>query len=332
MTKEKRFMLKESYEDKISELFKEDIVSIIAREQEAFDRQITPYGEVFVLFGAGGLGKRTLVGLRQLGIEPLAFTDNNPQLWGTTIDSLLVLPPNEAVLKYGQSAVFIVTVWNDTIGHPVAAIETQLNEYGYAKVVSCGYLYWKYDQTFLPYFGLDLPHKTREQLEQILKASSLWADDASRKEFLAQLNWRLTLDFAGLPTPESDMPYFPDDLVNASPEEVFIDCGAFIGDTIQSFLGHRKSHFRRLIAIEPDPINLIKLKDYVSNLPDDIKNRITVLPVATGNNTGKVRFNVTGTMQANVADSGNFEVDCFPLDELLQRDDIPTYIKIFSFR
>ena len=39
--------------------------------------------ESIVLFGVGPLGRRTAIGLRTQGIEPLAFVDNNSKLWQT---------------------------------------------------------------------------------------------------------------------------------------------------------------------------------------------------------------------------------------------------------
>ena len=52
--------------------------SVRARERRSFDDLASPLGERIVLFGAGPLGKSVLAGLRQAGVEPLAFADNSP--------------------------------------------------------------------------------------------------------------------------------------------------------------------------------------------------------------------------------------------------------------
>jgi hypothetical protein len=49
-----------------------------------------------VLFGAGRLGLITLKGLRQLGIEPVAWADNNPRLHGSVVEGLPVYSATEA--------------------------------------------------------------------------------------------------------------------------------------------------------------------------------------------------------------------------------------------
>lgn len=53
-----------SYIDEIDNLLNEDISSIKDREMRSFNQQATPHEDALVLFGAGVLGRKTLVGLR----------------------------------------------------------------------------------------------------------------------------------------------------------------------------------------------------------------------------------------------------------------------------
>ena len=52
------------------------------REHSYFDRYAEPFDKAVVLYGAGGLGRRTLSGLRKHGVEPVAFADGNPKVSG----------------------------------------------------------------------------------------------------------------------------------------------------------------------------------------------------------------------------------------------------------
>ena len=113
---------------------------------------------------------------------------------GCRIDS------KEAVQKFPY-AVYMVTIWSDTLGHPIAEIENTLHINKKVDVISFTSLYWKYPEVFLPYFSFNSPHKTLEQANLISQAFSLWADEASRREYLAQINWRLWSDFKVLPEP-----------------------------------------------------------------------------------------------------------------------------------
>ena len=308
-------------------LLSEELGSLVRRERTAYDLLTEPLNDSFVLFGAGVLGRRTLAGVRKLGIEPLAFTDNNSLLWGQTVDGLKVLSPVDAVHRFANLAPFVVAIWRDVGGHPVAKIREQLNAIAPTRVVSVGYLYWKYAEALLPYYFLDLPHKIALQVDQVRAAFKLFSDDQSRIEYLAQLRWRLWLDFDGLPPPVSHPPYLPDDLFSTSAEEVFVDCGAYDGDTIERFLQHQVQFSGRIFAFEPDVLNVAKLRSYVGSLPAPTQERITIVPSAVGSRRQKVRMETTGTVQSAVSNSGSAEAECVPLDEVLS-DEAPTYVKM----
>ena len=64
----------------------------VHREKTTFDSMTAPFPDI-VLFGAGVLGRSVLEGLRKTGVNPLAFADNNRNLWGSRVDGLAVLPP-----------------------------------------------------------------------------------------------------------------------------------------------------------------------------------------------------------------------------------------------
>src|SRR5208282_2507626 len=143
-----------------------------------------------VLFGAGGLGRKTLAGLRNAGVEPLAFADNNPALWNKQVDGLPVLPVPEAARRHGREAAFIVTIWKGEATDRMAQRKQQLLDLDCTTVVSFGPLFWKYADVFLPHYAFDLPHKVYEEVEHVKQACALWDDEASRREYLAQVRWR----------------------------------------------------------------------------------------------------------------------------------------------
>ena len=314
-------------EEQLEELLSEDNSAAIKREQSAFDDLTEPFGKRLVLFGAGNLGRKTLAGLRTTGLEPLAFADNNKQLWNTNVDGLVVLSPDDAARKYGRDAAFITTIWSTSAGDRQAMRRRQLLDLGCQKVVAFGYLFWKYPDVFLPHCSLESPHKILQRAPEIREAFRLWADDGSRQEYLAQLRFRLRMDFDGLPSPVSHKQYFPDDLYSILPGEVFVDCGAFDGDTIRDLCQHQED-FSKIFAFEPDPINFDNLKRYITTLPISTRKRITIGEAAVGNCDQKeIRFSATGTISARVMDNGNLRVDCVCLDSEM-KDDGPTFIKM----
>ncbi|TGE35390.1 FkbM family methyltransferase [Desulfosporosinus fructosivorans] len=305
--------------EKLELILSESVQEVLERETKEFDRLTERCGRSIILFGSGGLGRKVLKGLRSHGIEPLGFADNNPGMWGTEIEGLQVFPPDMAAKKYGQVASFVICIWGATkVGHRMAKVVSQLSELGCVTVVPFSFLFWKYPEAFLPYFCIDLPHKMLLEKSEILEAFSLWEDDFSRGEYLNQIKWRFLADWSLLSDPVPDEQYFVDDLFKLNENEAFIDCGAFDGDTIKSFLQRRGNDFQALIAMEPDPQNYETLNNFLDSLKPEIRKKIKAYPYAVSNYNGHVFFQATGQTDAKVSDSGTVKVECVRLDDILE--------------
>jgi FkbM family methyltransferase len=314
-------------ETSLKELLSENIASAIKREQTSFDEQASPYGDQLVLFGAGGLGRKTLAGLRQVGIEPLAFADNNAEMWGRTVEGVQVLSPQAAAQQFADRAAFVVTIWRAGGGHRLEHTRQQLLKLGCSKAVSFAPLFWKYSHIFLPYYAIGLPHTLLSQAEQIARAFALWADEASRREYLTQVRWRLWLDFDGLASPVAHAQYFPEDLFQVSQDETLVDCGAYDGDSLRVLTELQATFTGRYLAIEPDPSNLRALREYAATLPETWREHLSILPHAVGARRETVRFDASGLASAGISATGTLEVESVPLDEILNETP-PTFIKM----
>jgi FkbM family methyltransferase len=314
-----------SLEKQLSDLLSEPVEEARERSRRAFDKEVEGFKNRFVLFGAGNMGRRVLARLRQDGIEPLAFSDNQNGQWGKTINGLDVLAPRDAITRFSSDAVFIVTIYNNN--HSFLHTRSQLLNLGCEKVISVIPLRWKYWESFLPYFRDDLPHKVLVEADAIRGAFGLWNDEPSRREFVGQVSWRLHGDFAVLGTPDADQEYFPEDLFRFTGDDLIVDVGAFDGDTIRRFLKLRGNEFRGIVALEPDPGNFGRLTRYVSGLPVDVARKIDIHALAAANHAGKLRFAAGEGVASALSKTGSIEVSCVRLDELLA-DSHPTYIKM----
>jgi FkbM family methyltransferase len=315
-----------------------ELAALLAESEEAaarraermFDDLAGPLAHRLVLYGAGNLGRKTLRGLRELGIEPLAFSDANPKLWDADVDGLRVLSPTDAVAAFGDVAVFVITIWGGA-PEPLAVRRQFLMGLGARVVVSFGYLYWKYPGTFLPHYAFDLPQKVLRQRDAIVRAFSLWADDPSRAEYVAQIRWRLHLDFDALPPPVDHETYIASDLFTLSSHEVFVDCGAYDGDTIAAFLRATNTHVNRIIAFEPDGVSFRRCQEYLASLPEAVRQRIELWPFALGAQKGTVSFSQGGLPSSSIAirapDADRVDVACVSLDDVLTGKS-PTFIKM----
>jgi FkbM family methyltransferase len=122
--------------------------------------------------------------------------------------------------------------------------------------------------------------------------------------------------------------YFPRDLVKPVSDEVFVDCGAFDGDTIRMYLAARGEKFRRIYALEPDATNRESLASFLASLTDQARSRITVLPFAAWNETARMSFSAANAGLSSIMSGAlTDEIECRALDDVLTQEP-PTYIKM----
>ena len=297
--------------------------SICTRAEWEFDRIATPCQRRIVIFGTGYLGNMVLASLRSAGIEPLAFCDNNSSLWDSRKEGIAILSPRDAVERYEGSAAFVVAIYNSS------APRRQLKELGCSRVIPYPALFWKYWRSMRTEERLELPGRVLDLAGEMPAGYALLSDEASRREFCAQIRWRCLLDYDCLP-PASDsrQMYFDHDLFRLREEEVFVDCGAFDGDSIRSFLEAGGGRFGKVYAFEADSCNRVALCSYRASLPREIAGRMEVLPYAVGARNGAVRFCSEATVGSRLSDSGKGQdVECKTIDSALA-EARPTLIKM----
>ncbi|MGO9405600.1 MAG: FkbM family methyltransferase [Terriglobales bacterium] len=314
----------DEYLAELDRLLSEPLSRVREREKSAFDTLLAGCGNRLVLFGAGNLGRKVLQCVRSIGVEPLAFADNSQSKWGSNVDGVPVLSPKDAAARYGASAAFLVTIWS--LGHFYPESRALLEGMGCTHVESTASLRWKFADRLLPDFCQDLPHKVYEQAAEVRRAASLWADDSSRREYLDHVKWRALGDQNALGPPVKEKQYFLDSLYRINDREVFVDCGAYTGDTAEQVI-RRNPAFSRIVAIEADPENFERLTKWIGTLDAPVASRIKALNVAVGAKRGKLRFQAGGGDGAKLAADGNVVVECVPIDSLVT-EAAPTFIKM----
>ena len=276
-----------------------------------------------VIFGAGNLGKRVASALCSHNVVPLAFCDNNSSLWGSAITGIPIVSPAEAAKSF-PGATFMVAVWHPTQQEGLRFHIRALRSLGCERVTTFIPVMWQFPETFLPNLFWDLPEKFAAEQDAIDAARQL-LDDTGREEFDRLLRFRVEGDPFALSDPEPSMQYFPSDFFPLSAEECFVDCGAFDGDTLTSFLRKSDGHFRRYIALEPEPENVSKIDSAVARDPY-LRGRVQVHKVAVGSRREVLRFHAAGDSSV-ISSTGELEIQCEMLDALL-KNETPTFIKM----
>jgi FkbM family methyltransferase len=297
----------------LKDLLPETVEGARVRSEGEFDRMAAPFERRIVIFGMGYLGDLALGGLRGAGIEPLAFCDNNTRLWGSQKDGIAAMSPAEAAARYKDSAAFVVAIYNS------AAPRAQLQSLGCTRIVPYPVLFWKHWRTMPREDRLELPSRILERAGEMAAGYELLSDERSRREFEAQIRWRCRLDYDCLPRADDPREmYFPASLFTVLPEEVFVDCGAYDGDSIRTFLEASGGQFGRIYAWEADERNRGALRRYLEELSPATAGRVEILPYAVGARNETVRFCSEGTVGSRVAEDGaGQEVECRTIDSVL---------------
>jgi FkbM family methyltransferase len=278
---------------------------------------LVPFVAARPIFGAGNLGRRTAAGLRKLGIEPQCFIDSNKDRWRAQIEGLTVYSAEEGARLYGSPDVFVVTIWG-ALGHDRMATRiARLQQLGCARVVSFVPLYWKFSDVFLPHYTIDLPHHVLEEADKVRVAFELMSDDDSRQEYLNQLRFRLFGDFGCLRKPVAGSIYFQRSLFASTGRDVFVDCGAFDGDSIDLFLQESDGHFDKVFAFEPDPENFSKLSSKIGQYSEAIRHRINLYEAANGASDTRLKMAI-GVGPSSQVGQGNYEIQSCSLDSALR--------------
>ena len=316
----------EGYQDYLEKLLEVKLPAAASQEREVFDQAADSPEVSLIIYGAGWLGLMLLEGLRANGVEPVAFIDRSEIAQNRGAGDLEVLSPEVAARRFGAHAVIVVAVWNPSVPGGVRSIVEQLINYGCRRVVPFTQVFWKYQETFLPYYLCDLPSRILPQADRVRRAYTLFDEPESRLEFLRQLEMRLTGDLTSLPPPTSDPQYFSHRLFRPLGTEYFVDCGAYDGDSLLGLAEWTGGTFQQAVAFEADPQNFARLERRIA-ADQRFSGRTRALPVAVGRTRCRLRFEASGMGNAALSDEGNIEVDCVPLDEVLDAE-APTYIKM----
>lgn len=103
--------------------------------------------------------------------------------------------------------------------------------------------------------------------------------------------------------------------------EIYVDCGAYDGDSVIEFLNYVNGKYKKIIAFEPDKSNFKKLQNVAIGLHD-----VEAYPFATGNENAQISFAEEGGINSQISETGSNKVQMIKLDDLI-KDEI-TLVKL----
>ncbi|MBE7091956.1 MAG: FkbM family methyltransferase [Clostridiales bacterium] len=155
-----------------------------------------------------------------------------------------------------------------------------------------------------PLFTYEFAKSNKEKIE---KAYSLLSDEQSKKVFKEIIEYKLDGEIRHLINAESTENEMIS-LFNLNSNEMFLDLGAYNGDTVIKFTSF-VNNYREIFAIEPDIKNYNKLVRNTQHLKD-----ITYLNKAVSDKTGEMLFSQKGGR--NSREGGKTLIECINVDSL----------------
>ena len=107
----------------------------------------------------------------------------------------------------------------------------------------------------------------RENTADMHAAYALLADDWSRWVYRGVLRFYYTGDVSVLDGITTDKDEAFNEILRLGGNEVYVDLGAYNGDTIDEFLHYSNGSYRKIVAFEPNAKNFAKLQAHCAQLP-----------------------------------------------------------------
>jgi FkbM family methyltransferase len=154
------------------------------------------------------------------------------------------------------------------------------------------------------------------------------SDDLSRHVLLAFLrasNLSDAEEFAQLNVPDETQ-YFPD-FLTLTASEVFVDCGAFDGDTIAQFCERTQGKYKKIYAFECDPHNAGKLRENMSRIEKIGGGDVILLEKGVFSSPGHLFFDAKANTDSHIDESGGVSIEVDSIDHVTQGEDV-SFIKM----
>lgn len=257
-----------------------------------------------VVFGAGNTSSLYEPCIRQEKINPLFFCDNDHKKKGTFFCGKEVIGPADVMKRCENPIVLICS------GNPESCIQIKKQcidlklRYGLLDEIVC------------------FRHK-----KEILENYANLADDKSREVYRKILEARMD----GLPVTEEIycgnqylcLPAF----MKRSKEEIFVDCGAFVGDSIEQYIIRKACMFQKIYGFEPDPDNFAAMRERVERLKREwnlAENKIIPVQAGVGNTACRVSLeNTNGNLSTSakrVMMSKEGKIRMYALDDYFTKE------------
>lgn len=281
---------------------KENLFSALEKKINLSDREV-------LIYGAGNTAVLYECCFKVEGISPAYFIDSNPEKHGNIFQGKRIINLNEVDLLCSDPIIFICSAQERICRDIRKLLETG----GYENYTVDEYVFAKNSEKILQIFDM-----LEDDISKVTYADMILTRMGKKKQ-----NQELVF-----PNQYFEINHF----AKRDASEVFVDCGAYVGDTIEQYLSLKSGVFGKIYAFEPDEINSSALKHRVERLKKEWAirdDRIVIACSGVGDKTTKLQMRTTqnsidrlGTGFLVGSENMDNGVDIFAIDDYFSEQNI----------
>lgn len=270
-----------------------------------------------IIFGAGFGGAKTFKWLSancpNIAGKSISFADNNEDKQGREFCGKLVYKPKDLMTDYRNELILITCGQSDEV-------KQQLRDYGITEA-----------RILVPDIAvLDIAGSDFEFIWNNIGCFSavydMLEDEKSKKVLTNILNYKIGHEvelIREIADPPSEQ-YFDRELIKYSEKDVFFNCGAYTGDTVENYVKRSNYNFQKIYCCEADRKNYQKLLETIKKLQIE---RIECFPLGVWNFEGQMFFHDIGSGSGYICENGKMKIPVKTIDTLLQGNKV-TFINM----
>lgn len=246
-------------------------------------------------------------------------SDNNKEKWGKEFYGKKCIAPEE--IKLLDNPFVIAVVGYDSFN----AVRDQMREMK-LPVIHISEMHF---EDYLKGKGIGW---IEEELENIEIALDILTDEQSKNVFTNIFcnkiyGWNTKRDYEFFATGGE---YFETDVFSLHKNEVFVDCGAYIGDTIEDFINKTDSAFNKIYTFELSVDNYNELVGNIEKYGTETRDKIVPINAGVWNKEGSMWYAHPGDMDGCkiVQEESAEEAKLVSLDGVISESEKVTVLKM----
>lgn len=212
------------------------------REEEdlsGYDLYIWGTGNTTMLYQEG------LTRLEQEGIYIKGYTDNNSKKWGNLLNEKPVYSPDE--MKGKEKVLVLIATPQPAL---IKQIGNQLDEMN---------IKWRLLDDFI----------LKGHADQVMECYDLLGDPRSKEVYAELVKCRILGQYPQDPFVDKEQYFSLGGFGETDVNEVFVDCGSYVGDTVEKYIWKKDGVFKKILAFEPDMDNVKAMNHRVKRLKQE---------------------------------------------------------------